>query len=323
MPGIVGAVTAVTISLAIVAILAVIAALYITWWRRRAPDTQGHTSAAGSADSSATLVPAVPTRYDRWMSRLFRGQLDFWGENWADLSTTSQYAAWQRLAQDRGASGDVQYYMKRSLLSELIYAAGGVENELDLLQKALADVQASADQELTQHPVRPEEWPIHGHHISTPSMRDASYRFVNLLAWARSVQERTCRRYRPGASEQVGLLPALAPGQIHDSVQSAFDVLTDALRESRFLTNYALHAGAVPGGGTPRAEILPDGRILARVPDPPTDHVLSWDVFEFTQDRDILTYGAELMATVETFVNQVLDAFEANRPARAGPLPAL
>jgi hypothetical protein len=119
--------------------------------------------------------------------------------------------------------------------------------------------------------------------------------------------------------ERAGLLPALAPGQIHDSVQAAFDVLKGALSETRFLSNYVLHGGAVPGGGTPRAEILPTGRVVARVPDPPAGRVLSWDAFEFTMGGDMLTYGTELMATIETFVDQVLDAFEANRPARAGP----
>jgi hypothetical protein len=37
----------------------------------------------------------------------------------------------------------------------------------------------------------------------------------------------------------------------------------------------------------------------------------------------MLTYGTELMATIETFVNQVLGAFEANRPARVGPAEPL
>jgi hypothetical protein len=296
--------------------LAAAAARILRRFRRRAEATL-----AGVSEASATSAAVVPTSYDTWMNRVFRGSLDFWGENWADLSTAPQYAAWDQLARDRGAPGDVQYYMRRSLLSELIYAAGGVEREFSHLRSALADVQRSADETHSQMPVKPEDWPTHGHHISTPSMREASYSFANLLTWARSVQERVERPYRPGSSERVGLLSALASGQIHDSVQAAFGILRDALKESRFLTNYALHAGAVPGGGTPRAEILPDGQILARVPDPPSDPVLSWDEFEFTQNRDMLTYRAELMAIIETFVNQVLDAFEANRPARAGPLP--
>ncbi len=77
----------------------------------------------------------------------------------------------------------------------------------------------------------------------------------------------------------------------------------------------------MPGGGTPRAEILPDGRILARIPDPSTSWILSWDQFEFTQNRDMLTYGQQLMAAIEIFVDDTLGALEANRPARVGGPP--
>jgi hypothetical protein len=115
----------------------------------------------------------------------------------------------------------------------------------------------------------------------------------------------------------AGLLPALTAGQLHDTAENALTRLDVSLRESRFLANYALHAGAVPGGGTPRAEIVPDGHILARIPDSTSGWILSWDEFEFTQNRDMLTYGRQLMDAIETFVNEILDAFEANRPARA------
>jgi hypothetical protein len=134
--------------------------------------------------------------------------------------------------------------------------------------------------------------------------------------------ERTDRPYRPGSAERAGLLPALAPGQLRDTVEVALRDLKAALKDSRVLANYALHAGAVPGGGSPRAEMLPNGRLLARVPDPIGDRILTWEEFEFTQDRDMLTYATELMSNVETFVNRVLDAFAADRPERVGPLPA-
>jgi hypothetical protein len=58
------------------------------------------------------------------------------------------------------------------------------------------------------------------------------------------------------------------------------------------------------------------------VPDPLTARVLTWEAFEFTQDRDMLTYATEVMSSVAAFVDKVLDAFEANRPARAGGPPS-
>jgi hypothetical protein len=249
-------------------------------------------------------------------------QLGDWGEHWADLSGTAQAAAWRQLAAERGVSVDLGYHMTRGLLPEVLYAAGGVERELGQLTNALADVQRFADQARAQHPLpSPEEWPSHGWHISTPSMREASYSFINLLSWARSTVERTDRPYRPGSAERAGLLPALAPGQLHDSVEAALRDLKAALGDSRLLANYALHAGAVPGGGSPRADMLPDGRLLARVPDPIGDPILTWEAFRFTQDRDMLTYATEVMGNVETFVEGVLDAFAADRPERVGRLP--
>jgi hypothetical protein len=117
------------------------------------------------------------------------------------------------------------------------------------------------------------------------------------------------------------LFPALASGQLRDSVNAALRDLKGALGDSRLLVNYALHAGAVPGGGTPRAEILPDGQLLARIPDRVQSHVLTWEAFKFTENRDMRTYAIDLMANVERFVDRVLDAFAADRPERVGPLP--
>jgi hypothetical protein len=127
------------------------------------------------------------TRYDRWTQRVMDGALDFWGEHWQDLSNTAQYAAWRQLAQARGVNSDLQHHMTRSLLPEVIYAAGGVERELGQLQAALADVQRFADE-------------------------------ASLLSWARSTVERTERKDR---GQPAGLLPALAPGPLYDSVDAA------------------------------------------------------------------------------------------------------
>lgn len=266
------------------------------------------------------MTPLI--RYDRWMKRVFEQQLGFWGEHWADVGDTKQFAAWRRLAEERGASADLKYHMTRSLLPEVLYAAGGVERELEHLRAALAEVQQFADEAAALHPhPSPAEWPAFGYHVSTPAMRDVWYSFANLLSWARSVVERTSRPYKPRSTEQAGLLPALAPGQLRDQVQGALDELQVALDDSRRFANYALHAGVIPGGGTPRADILPDHRLLARLPDPVTRPILTWEEFTFSEDRDMLTYATEVMESIEIFVDEVLDAFAADRPERVGLLP--
>jgi|SRR5450755_1187535 len=311
------------VALLIVLGLAVVLVLVITprlSSRQRATQIDAGAQARAPGETSPAANVAVLTRYEIWMRRVRREQLGAWDENWTDLSATAQYAAWRQLAEARGDSADVPGYLTRSLLSEVLYAAGGVERELGQLRKALAEVQQFAGEATTRPARTAEERPIVGSYGAPPSVREASYSFVNLLSWARATVERTDRRYRSRSPERAGLLPALAEGQLRDSVAAALLHLMAALRDSRFLADYALHTGAVPGG-TPSAEILPDGHIPARVPDPLADPVLTWEAFEFAQDRDMLTYATGLMTAIETFVDSVLGAFAANRPARAGPVP--
>ena len=272
-------------------------------WRDRAARAGAGAQARASVKSAPPTNVAVLTQYEMWMRRVEREQLGARDGTWAELGSTPQYATWRRLAEARGAGDDVPRYMTHSLLSEVIYAAGGVERDFQQLCKALADARRSAGEA--------------AHGAALP-MREASYCFVDLLGWARSTVERTDRPYRPGSSERAGLIPALAPGQLRDRVETALRQLRAALRDSRFLAGYALHAGAVPEG-TPGAEILPDGRSLARLAEPVTDPVLTWEGLEFTQARDMLAYATELMAAIEVFVGRVLDAFAAGRPAAAGP----
>ena len=279
--------------------------------------------ALAPAKSAPLTNVAVLTQYDMWMRRVEREQLGTRDGTWAEVSSTPQYATWRRLAEARGAGDDVPRYMTHSLLSEVIFAAGGVEREFQQLCQALADARRSAG-EATPHsspspgPVIAPGQGLPRSYGTAPPMREASYCFVDLLGWARSTVERTDRPYRPGSSERAGLIPALAPGQLRDGVEAALRQLRAALRDSRFLAGYALHAGAVPEG-TPGAEILPDGRVLARLAEPVTDPVLTWEGLEFTEARDMLTYATGLMAAVEAFVSRVLDAFAAGRPATAGP----
>jgi len=280
------------------------------------------------------------------MRRVEREQLGTLDGNWAELRSTPQYATWRRLAEARGAGDDVPRYMTRALLSEVIYAAGGVEREFRQIRTALADGQEAAGEPTPpgfpapqgqpappspqgqpapppaqEQPDSPpaQEQPVSRLHVAAPSMRDASYSFVNLLSWARSTAERTDRPYRPGSPQRAGLLPALADGQLRDGVDAALRHLRAALQDSRFLAGYAFHTGAVPDQGTPGAQILPDGGLLARLADPLKDSVLTWEGLEFTERRDMLACATELMAAIEVFVDRVLDAFAAGRPAAAAP----
>jgi len=120
--------------------------------------------------------------------------------------------------------------MTRGLIVEVIYAAGGVERELAQMQAALEEAQAWTDRAPSSFPEHREK-PLHGSYSAAPTLVDASYAFVNLLTWARTLRERVERPWRPRSPRKVGLLPALHPGPLQDRVGRALSVLDDALTE--------------------------------------------------------------------------------------------
>jgi hypothetical protein len=285
--------------------------------------------AAGSDEKAQAWAPSIPaptanvavvTRYERWMGRVELEKLGARDETWADLSQTPQYATWQRLAEARGAPADVRPYMTHGLLAEVLFAAGGVERELRELRKAVEDGRRA-----TQEPRRPsvlvqvqqasapQGQPAARTFVSARPVREASYSFVNLLSWARATVERTDRPHQPGSSGRAGLLPALRPGELHDSVEAALQHLRTALLDSRSLSSYAFHTGAVPGDEKPGSGRLPDGDTLAPPAYSLTKQEQAVGALQFTEERNMLTYATDLMAAIEVFVNRVLDAFAASR----------
>ena len=292
-----------TAVLAVLGVAVVVLLVVTLRLARRRPAAQSEPAAQSGERAAPTVVPpetnvAVVTLYELWMRRVEQEKLGARDETWLDLTGTPQYATWRRLAEARGAGGDVQHYMTRGLLSEVLYAAGGVERELQRLRKAL-DQKALHDAE-----------PVPGPYAAARPVREASYGFVNLLSWARSTVDRTDRPYKLGSSGRVGLLPALRQGELRDSVAAALQHLRAALRDSRALSSYAFHVGAVPDEEAPGRGILPDAANLAPPAYPLTNPALAGEkALEFTEDRDMLTYATELMAAIEVFVNQVLDAF--------------
>jgi hypothetical protein len=237
-----------------------------------------------------TANVAVVTLYELWMRRIEKEKLGARGDLWADLSDTPQFGDWEQLAEARGVSigqngtrrAGVQQYMTRGLLPEVLYAAGGVERELRDLRRAVG----SKEQPAGDGPASAL--------IAARPLRDASYSFVNLISWVRLTVDHTDRPYRPGLSARTGLLPALRPGELQDCIEVAVRRLRSALLDSRARSGYAFHAAAIPGAGTPGPQMI-------------------------SEERDMLAYATDLMAAIEVFVNQVLDAFAASQSAAPSP----
>jgi hypothetical protein len=283
--------------------------------RPRNPAVPPRSAWAGAAVPAPTANVAVVTLYEIWMRRVEQEKLGARAGIWADLRDTPQFADWQQLAEGRGVDvgqnrsrdAGVQRYMTGGLLAEVLYAAGGVERELSQLRQAL-----------DREPPSAGDGPA-GALIAARPVREASYRFVNLICWARATVDNTDRPYRPGQSGRAGLLAALRPGELRDRVEAALQHLRTALSDSRSVSAYAFHAGAIPGAGTPGPRILPDPGNLAPPAYPLTEGALAGETLRFTKERDMLTYATELMAAVEVFVDQVLDAFTASKPAASKP----
>lgn len=262
------------------------------------------------------------SRYARWMMRAGRESFFAWGELWADRSGSAEYADWEALARQRGLDPietNIKYHATRGLLSELLYAAGGIEQESLRLEHAVAEAQRWTDEACKLFPPRnPEEIAAGAKSFSgAPTLLDASYAFNNVMIWARAVCERIERPYKPNHKEQVGLLPALSPGPLRDRVRQAFDRLKAEINPAvRLMANYSLHAGTLTGGGTPTAIILDDGKIKLIAPDPPSGPIATWEAFTYDESRDQLAHAREVMRAIEHFVDETLTAFEEHVPER-------
>ena len=387
-----------TVLIAVLGVVVVVLALVTLRLARRL------RSAKRNASEPAVPPPivnvAVVKLYEIWMRRVELEELGARASLWADLSQSPQYATWRRLAEARGAQtdqvpgngngngnghsspngdGDCERYMSRGLLAEVLYAAGGVERELQEVRKTLG-YQLRPAAEVPPHPPvppRPRQSPESAHPLAPAGrpgrlptrgliagrpVRDASYSFVNLISWARLTVDRTDRPGRPGSSERAGLLAALRPGELHDQVEVAVRHLRAALVDSRPLASYAFHTAAVIDGETPGWPVLPDRTTMAppagtspastspadtpsastpsasapaagplpagpSTSGPLTAMALAADplagpALQFTEQRDMLTYATTLMAAVEAFVNQVLDAFAASQAEQSAPRAA-
>jgi hypothetical protein len=205
----------------------------------------------------------------------------------ANVAVVTLYELWMNRVEQEKLDADAG-------LPEVLYAAGGVERELRDLRKALDDEQQLAAQEpprptvLLQGPSAPapaaQRQPIGGPYAAARPVREASYSFVNLVSWARLTVDRTDRPAKPGSSGRAGLLPTLPPGELRDRVAAALQHLRTALKDSRSRSSSAFDAGAA-------------------------SPAQAGEKLEFTANRDLVKYATELMAAVEEFVNQVLDAF--------------
>lgn len=200
---------------------------------------------------------------------------------------------------------EVAYYLNRSLIQDVLHAAGAAEYTANKVYVAAAAVENYVENELRV------AWPdrdLVGSVLAHPLVDYAYIEWNSLLEKLRTLMDRV-RSEEPRAGKH-GLNLALKPDQDpRRRIETAFDRLTKALDDDRSLTIYSLHLHALPNvTATARIE---KGCVVLPIPDVPTGQVYIFDKLTWNDGRDVPTFTRDGMAAIETFIGEMLAAFEA------------
>jgi hypothetical protein len=239
-----------------------------------------------------------------------------WGVEYWDHDP-SRYEGWQEL-RDRGKALHRKWSrlglalrLSDDLLTDVVVAASGVEHSIAKLHAARSQAQAYADEHVgpaaAGGPLRS---------LQHPSVIDAWFEFANVVSWVRILDERLDRRFMTKNQRRQGLLPAIRPTRLRKRVNTLVDALRHGqVGETRNLANYVLHAALLrnpySGGRVDEA-----GQLRLPIPDRTMRRIDHRDLFTWQQDRDGFDFADHLWEEVETFIDDLLDAFERAIPRR-------
>ena len=263
----------------------------------------------------------MPPRAWDWSKRIFHGSgrvvpLDFGTELWewdaslyesADGIVASSARANRKLDSD-----EIAFEATRSLLPDVVDAAGGVESAFMRLQDAMDRAQAAYIRFSSQ-----TGGPLpDGGGLVDPSVEDAWYSLEELLVWARTLDDRL---RRPALDKRrypdQGLIPALADGPRRDAaIRARARLLGAGVAEARFLTGLSLHMQSMHAGS--KGGLVRSGEIVLRFPDRVKEAVGHRWQLPYDDDRDGVAFANALMVGVERFMDELIAAFENHVPDR-------
>jgi hypothetical protein len=198
----------------------------------------------------------------------------------------------------------------RSLLRDVVDAAGGVERSHARLHQAMALAQEIWVRWCSEQGEMPD-----GTGMSDPSVEDAWYAVEELLVWARTLDDRLRRPAMAKRYPDQGLVLALAGGPRRNAVIRARARLRSAgVKEARYLSGLNLHMQSIRAGS--KGGTLRLGRIVLPFPDrvsAPVGH--RWEL-TYRDNRDAVSFADDLMAAVERFMDELISAFEQHLPDR-------
>ena len=289
--------------LIVIVLLAALLALIGWRWLRRSP------AAVEPDTAEASPRPAYETRLNGWIHRLHFPHIAFYSELWRDPKEEPSLPAMIEKYGEEKAESEVSF-LQTHLPREVVTAAVGLLYTLGRIETILAELQAYADEHVPR--LSEDEWPEQGYTVAHPLVAEASFEFANFLSWLRTVDERL-DRYIPRSDKREGLLPALADRPLRARVEELVDEFRRTTLE-RTLANYQLHAAAVtqPLEG---ARVSRDHRVSLPIPDRATERIASRWHLSYDDDREALPVAREAARAVESLVDDLIDAFEAESRA--------
>jgi hypothetical protein len=232
-------------------------------------------------------------------------------------SDPRHYEGWEQLRDRLEALGrkstnsGLAYELASHRLDDVIVAAGGVERAITKLREAIAELKEYA----SDYGIEAKNGIPHGlvHEAAT----EALYAFSDVLSWSRTVVERLERSPRDGKKfSKQGLVPALKPKRLRKRCEKLLIQLGNGpVGQARTLANFMLHSGLVrhPFSGV---EIESSGAIVLPIPDAPSRPISHWYLLTWSQRRDGLALAEELWQTIQSFVDELIEAFERSVPKR-------
>jgi hypothetical protein len=257
-------------------------------------------------------------RLGEWHKRIHfprtaKAHLGFGAEHW-DLDP-KHYEGWEEL-RDRLVGLGRKPTKRRlacdlasHLLDDVIVAAGGLERAIIKLREALATLHAYVrDQNITVGEGIPMD-------LAHDGSVEAWYAFSDVLSWSRTVVERLERppRNRKKFPTQ-GLIPALRAKRLRKRCEDLFVSLRQgAVGQARPLANFVLHGALVrhPFSGV---QLDTSGAIVLPIPD--SRSASHWYLLTWDQERDGFIVADELWTAVQSFIDDLLSAFERSVPRR-------
>ncbi|WP_410671957.1 hypothetical protein [Amycolatopsis sp. cmx-4-68] len=263
----------------------------------------------------------MPERSWQWVKRITWGEgravpLDFGMELWKWDVSLYESAEGIRAAMARAGKplddDAILYEATRSLLADVVDAAGGAEQAHQRFRDAVEAIKA----QVARWADSDSSVLSDGMGLVDPTVEAAWYALEELLVWARVLSDRLKRKpVIRGYRADQGLIPALAGGPRRDALVAArARLLQGGVEEATNLSNLSLHMQSSQTGS--RIGRVRSGEIILPFPDRVTTRIGHRWQLTYDAGRDAVTFADSLMGAIERFMEEMITTLEAHVPER-------